>query len=155
MTQATLVLYRPRIIQRRAGLEDIAAIAARIYPDGTADLVLVPPDGEMVRQSRVPAFENGMTGHYYRPSAESIRLRECLKSLDDLHQAFETLILPRAQGRPRRERVLAPQILAPPSAKVIDEPPREELPPEEPAESEGAALTETSVIATDFTVESV
>jgi hypothetical protein len=99
-----------------------------------------------------------MTGHYYRPSAESIRLRECLKSLDDLHQAFETLILPRAQGRPRRERVLAPQILAPPSAKVIDEPPREELPPEEPeepAESEGAALTETSVIATDFTVESV
>lgn len=60
------VHYVPHPDYHRLGTDELAGLVTRIHPNGTADLVVFPPDGEPVNLTNVPP---GDTHHTHRSIA--------------------------------------------------------------------------------------
>lgn len=111
------VIYRCRPGQIRGGQSDLAAVVTRVNrgtdgnPDGTVELLVLPSDGEPIRQNKVPERAEGLPGNYWAwPDATIVagaqsrmqtdmKIAHLEKEVADLRQMVEDLTAPSAKGK--------------------------------------------------------
>lgn len=86
------VLYRFRPGQVRMGQTEAAAMITRVYPDGTCDLTVHPPNNpEPLFQNKVPKMAREEDFHCWRLNDDDVRMMELERRVAELEADLASL----------------------------------------------------------------